>query len=374
MPIQRIFVDVDVQNDFCEPSGALFVKGSPNDLYRALTRHAVRAGVPILGSVDSHAWDAWEFASNDRLGPEGAKPNFPDHCVKGTPGWLKVQGTLPPRFRFLPNAEGVPFAAVIDEVVAGKTQGVYFEKEVYSLFANPLAERFLAELVAKIGASPELIVYGVATDYCVKAAALGLAERGYRTTLVTDAVAGITAEGTDAALAAMAAAGVRFTTAAAVMGDYPRPSLTADVVVLAPGEGQAHKVLFIRRKHDPYAGCWALPGGFVEPDETVGEGAVRELREETTLSGVPVEEIGCFSRPGRDPRGWVVSVAHLAQVPADRMREAKPADDAAATAWLDLRITEGGWALSHDGAPVEELAFDHRDIIAAAVARLRASR
>ena len=133
--------------------------------------------------------------------------------MKGTPGWLKVQGTLPPRSRFLPNAEGVPLDGVLGEVVSGQTQGVYFEKEVYSLFANPLAERFLAALVARVGGAPEMIVYGVATDYCVQAAALGLAVRGYRTTLVTDAVAGITKEGTEAALAAMAAKGVRFTTA-----------------------------------------------------------------------------------------------------------------------------------------------------------------
>ena len=99
--MRRVFVDVDVQNDFCEPSGALFVKGSPNETFRALTRFAVERGVPILGSVDSHAWDAWEFASNDRRGPDGEKPGFPDHCVKGTHGWLKVAGTLPPRFRCL---------------------------------------------------------------------------------------------------------------------------------------------------------------------------------------------------------------------------------------------------------------------------------
>lgn len=219
MANDRVFVDVDVQHDFCEPSGALFVKGSPNDLYRALTAHAAARGIPILGSVDSHAWDAWEFASNDRVGPSGEKPGFPDHCVKGTPGWLKVAGTLPPRFRFLPNVEDAPFAAIVEEVISGATQGVYFEKEVYSLFANPLAERFVEALVKRLGGQPEMIVYGVATDYCVKAAALGLVERGYRTTLLTDAVAGITAEGTREALAAMEAAGVRLATSASVLGE-----------------------------------------------------------------------------------------------------------------------------------------------------------
>jgi nicotinamidase/pyrazinamidase len=221
MTIDRVFVDVDVQNDFCEPTGALYVKGSPNDTYRALTAFAVQHRIPILGSVDSHAWDAWEFASSEPRGPGGDKPNFPDHCVKGTPGWLKVAGTLPPRFRFVPNVAsdvgGFPLGSILDEVDRYATMGVYFEKEVYSLFANPLAERFVADLVARAGGSPELLVYGVATDYCVKAAATGLAERGYRTTLLTDAVAGITPEGTREATAEMAAAGVRLSTAAEVL-------------------------------------------------------------------------------------------------------------------------------------------------------------
>lgn len=211
--MDKIFIDVDVQNDFCEPNGALFVKGSPNDRFRSLTTYAVEHRIPILGSVDSHAWDAWEFSSSSAVGPEGAKPNFPDHCVKGTPGWLKVQGTLPPRFRFVPNVPDLPTADIerlVDEVRSGATNGLYFEKEVYSLFANPLAERFLAALIPDRSAA-ELVVYGIATDYCVKAAALGLAERGYRTALVTDAIAGITPEGTAAALDAMKAAGVRLT-------------------------------------------------------------------------------------------------------------------------------------------------------------------
>ena len=217
MAIDRVFVDVDVQNDFCEPGGSLYVQGSPNDTYRALTRFAASHGIPILGSVDSHAWDAWEFASSEPRGPLGEKPGFPDHCVKGTPGWLKVAGTLPPRFRFVPNVAEAPIDSIVAEVVRGATQAVYFEKEVYSLFANPLAERFVAELLHRAGGSPELFVYGVATDYCVKAAALGLAGRGYRTTVLGDAIAGITPEGTRAALDEMRAAGVRIETAAEIL-------------------------------------------------------------------------------------------------------------------------------------------------------------
>jgi 8-oxo-dGTP diphosphatase len=152
---------------------------------------------------------------------------------------------------------------------------------------------------------------------------------------------------------------------------HPKPGLTADVVVVAAGEGRP-RVLFIQRKRDPFRGAWALPGGFVEPTETVAEAAARELNEETGLDGVAVEELGCFSKPGRDPRGWVVTIAHLAVIPAERAKRAKAGDDASETAWLELTSPPGGgFTLSHDGEPVEQLAFDHRDIVAAAVKRLR---
>lgn len=203
----RVFVDVDVQNDFCEPSGALYVAGSPNDLYRSIVRHAAERRAPIVGSVDSHAFDAWEFASSGRAGPQGQRPMFPDHCVKGTRGWLKVEGTLPARFRFVPNLAGADVPALAAELGSGAAQGLYFEKEVYSLFVNPNAEAIVAALQASAPDPLELVVFGVATDYCVKAAALGLRERGYATTVLTDAIRGITAEGSRAALEAMQAAG-----------------------------------------------------------------------------------------------------------------------------------------------------------------------
>ena len=219
-----VFVDVDVQSDFCDERGALRVPGSPNDVFRRLTAHAVRERIPVIGSVDSHAWDAWEFASSATRGPAGQRPEFPDHCVKGTPGWLKVQGTLPPRFRFVPNVPVLELEAWVTELCEGATHAVYFEKEVYSLFANPLAERFVArlteELRGRAGGSrgPEYVVYGVATDYCVRAAALGLRERGHACALLTDAIAGITSAGTEAAIAEMERAGVRMARAAELLG------------------------------------------------------------------------------------------------------------------------------------------------------------
>ena len=153
--------------------------------------------------------------------------------------------------------------------------------------------------------------------------------------------------------------------------EYPRPSLTADVVALLLDESGL-RVLFIRRGNAPFEGEWALPGGFCEPTETVVQAAARELTEETGVSDVRLEELGSFSTPGRDPRGWVVTVAHLGFLPAERAGQAVGADDASEAAWLRLVIDEGGtYRLEHAGAPVTKLAFDHLEVIALAVRRLR---
>ncbi|HTJ85180.1 MAG TPA: isochorismatase family protein [Polyangiaceae bacterium] len=210
----QVLIDVDVQNDFCDPSGALFVAGSPCELFASIVRRALDRRVPILGSVDSHAFDAWEFASSGAAGPNGERPNFPDHCVKGTWGWLKVPGTLPSRFRFSPRVAGQDVDALAGELVRRESQALYFEKEVYSLFANPNAAGTLDALARSASEPLEAWVFGVATDYCVKAAVLGLRERGLETVLIEDAVRGITPAGTETALAEMRAAGARVARAA----------------------------------------------------------------------------------------------------------------------------------------------------------------
>lgn len=212
----QVFLDVDVQNDFCDPSGALYVKGSPNERFRAIVRAARERKAPILGSVDSHAFDAWEFASSERRGPSGEAPGFPDHCVKGTWGWLKIEGTLPSRFRFVPNHPGVDVAPLAAEIASGELEALYFEKEVYSLFANPNAAALLDELARAKGEPLDVVVFGVATDYCVKAAALGLRERGIATTVLVDAIRGITSEGSNLAMEEMRCAGVAFATTAEI--------------------------------------------------------------------------------------------------------------------------------------------------------------
>jgi 8-oxo-dGTP diphosphatase len=140
-----------------------------------------------------------------------------------------------------------------------------------------------------------------------------------------------------------------------VSDEYPKPALSADVVVLA-FDGKRLHVLLIERKKDPFAGRWALPGGFVESNENVEQAAIRELREETGLSLGRVEQLRTYSEPGRDPRGWVVSVAHLALVRWSE-REVAAGDDAARAEWVPL-------------SKAKELAFDHDDILQLAIERI----
>ena len=181
----RLFVDVDTQHDFCAPSGALFVPGAPAilDNVRRLIDHAVESDETLLvGSVDSHNFTAWEFAANG--GP------FPPHCVKGTPGWLKMPGTLPDHAVFVPDL----LQAEHGKVVPSGATAVYFEKEVYSMFANPEAEPLIDHLLTERGwprDQVQAVVFGVATDYCVKAAAEGLRDRGFEVLVVSDAIAAV---------------------------------------------------------------------------------------------------------------------------------------------------------------------------------------
>ncbi len=137
--------------------------------------------------------------------------------------------------------------------------------------------------------------------------------------------------------------------------DYPRPAVTVDIVVVT--KGAEPRILLIRRKNEPFAGVWALPGGFVEMDETLETAARRELHEETSASVADLEQLATFGDPGRDPRGRTISVVYLARVSA-RDVQIKAADDAADAAW-------------HPLADLPPLAFDHAQIIDCARARLK---
>ncbi len=135
--------------------------------------------------------------------------------------------------------------------------------------------------------------------------------------------------------------------------EYPRPMVTVDLVVFALDDASL-RVLLIRRGRDPFAGKWAIPGGFLDMDETAEDGARRELLEETGLKLTgPVAPIGFFDRPGRDPRGRTITLAHGAVVrSADH--KIRGGDDAAEAAWITT------------GDPIE-LAFDHGEILERAI-------
>lgn len=200
-------------------------------------------------------------------------------------------------------------------------------------------------------------------------------------------------------------------------GNYPRPSVAADITIFTIGDSERDnyrrlakkelQILLIKRGGHPYLGCWALPGGFVRPDETVGEAAKRELYEETGVNRGYLEQLYTFSEPGRDPRTWVMSCTHMALIDSQELR-LKAGDDASDARWFRLTCTspDNGdedtvvqckgakryrLELAGDGqvlsAEVEQsagagpgefqiienngLAFDHAKIIACAVLRLR---
>ncbi len=138
--------------------------------------------------------------------------------------------------------------------------------------------------------------------------------------------------------------------------EYPRPSVTVDLVIFTIADNDL-KVLLIRRGGEPFKNCWALPGGFVEIDESLEKAAARELKEEAGVTKVYLEQLYTFGDPKRDPRGRVISVSYFALVDAESQR-IRAASDAAEAEW-------------HSVFKPPKLAFDHKKILDYAVWRLR---
>lgn len=134
--------------------------------------------------------------------------------------------------------------------------------------------------------------------------------------------------------------------------DYPRPCVTTDCLIFKKMDNSWHTLL-IERNNEPFKGCWALPGGFLEMDEDLETCAARELQEETGLSGIALNQFHTFGKPNRDPRHRTISVAFWGV--ARSQQEAIGGDDAARARWFVLE-------------QLPSLAFDHNEILQKALA------
>lgn len=138
---------------------------------------------------------------------------------------------------------------------------------------------------------------------------------------------------------------------------YERPSVTVDVVIFTLIARELH-VLLVQRKRWPYEGYWAIPGGFINMDESLEDAARRELEEETGVRDVYLEQLFTFGEPQRDPRTRVLSVAYIALVGADSQK-IRASDESTEVGWFPVR------------ALPDQLAFDHEQILGFAISRLR---
>ena len=215
----RIYYDIDSQYDFINKNGALYVPDAesirPN--LKLLNDHAVKNGIVILSSVDRHfgteKWKAYEGELKRWGGP------FSDHCMDGTPGGNKIPETQPIVSVLVendpPNRKRKLYNTHELENMIHNTKEVrraVFEKQSYSIFplkscpgGNAYFELFLNYLKVE-----EAVVYGVATDYCVKAAVFGFCERGIHCFVVEDAIKGVAKNTTYEATMDMKYAGARF--------------------------------------------------------------------------------------------------------------------------------------------------------------------
>jgi len=140
--------------------------------------------------------------------------------------------------------------------------------------------------------------------------------------------------------------------------EFERPGLTVDCVIFGLDlEEGTLKVMLVERDLEPFEGMWAVPGGFVRSGETLEAAAARELREETGIADVFLEQLYTFGDPGRDPRGWVVSVAYYALVSPEK-HTIHAATDARQACWFPV-------------ASLPRLAFDHAEILKTALERVR---
>lgn len=185
-----VFVDVDTQADFMLPGGKLYVPGAEKLIptLERLRDFADQHGIPILASTDAHSTDDLEFQL------------WPPHCVRGTPGQLKLPETLIHQYMVVPRERLAP----LNDIDLSRYQQWILEKDVLNLFQNPQAD----DLVKRLDAE-QYVVYGVATEYCVRLAVKGLLERKQPVTLLLDAIREIEPEAGQAVLRELEAGGAK---------------------------------------------------------------------------------------------------------------------------------------------------------------------
>jgi nicotinamidase/pyrazinamidase len=185
-----VFVDIDTQADFMLPGGRLYVPGAEKliPVLARLRDFAEQHGIPVITSTDAHATDDPEFQQ------------WPAHCVRMTPGQLKIPESLVRRYMVIPQERQTS----LTEQELARYQQWILEKDDLDMFANPNAD----DLVKRLDGA-EYVVYGVATEYCVKCAVKGLLERKCQVTLLVDAIKEIKPEDGRAVLRELEAGGAK---------------------------------------------------------------------------------------------------------------------------------------------------------------------
>ncbi len=190
MKNKTVFVDIDTQFDFMDPLGSFYVQGAEDITgnVKKLFSYAKELKIKILSSVDTHKEDDPEFKL------------FPVHCVKDTPGCQKIEASICKDNIIIENVGQNITESMLDH------DQIIIEKQSHGIFDNKHSDKVIAGLDAG-----DYVVFGVATDYCVKLAVLGLLKRGYKVLLVTDAIKATTQEGEKESLKEMKDAGAIFT-------------------------------------------------------------------------------------------------------------------------------------------------------------------
>lgn len=379
---KKALIIVDVQNDFVE-GGALPVPGGravSKKIAQALTHGLADQFDLIVTSQDWHVRPKGHFSDT---------PDFidtwPEHCVAGTLG-AELCSELKTAIQ--------PIREARDEYGFAKVQKGAFSS-AYSAFEGTVVGSYgqgLSHYMRKTSVGvTEVYVCGLATDYCVAQTAMDSVKLGFTTTIITDLCAHISDEKLHSLIQRdFPAAGIRMATlsdlglnldessasteentseqseaeylASYDMSKYPSVAVTTDLTIFTIRNGQLC-ILLIKRGAHPEKGKWALPGGFINPNESLDDCAMRELEEETGIKVEQgyLEQLRTYGNPSRDKRGTVISTAYVALIP--NMDKPHAGDDASEAHFFPV------FDVLRDDFPV---AFDHKDIIKDGLERVQA--